>query len=115
MMHIEKNENMAFKTISPEICHAFKDVVGSAYVTIQKKMVEEAQTATFATHQQILAIVSPANKKEVRGCLEVANRFNVPIYPISTGKNWGYGSRVPVQDKSVLLALNRLKKIFDNG
>ena len=44
--------------------------------------------------------------------MRIANRHRVPIYPISTGKNWGYGSRSPVRD-SVLLDLGRLDRIIE--
>ena len=36
----------------------------------------------------------------------------MPIYPISTGKNWGYGSRVPLHD-GVLVDLGRMNRIVD--
>jgi hypothetical protein len=32
-------------------------------------------------------------------------------YPISRGKNWGYGSRVPARDGCVLLDLGRMNRI----
>ena len=54
----------------------------------------------------------PGNRDEVQSVVRIANRFRVPIYPFSTGKNWGYGSRVPVTD-GVLLDLGRLNRILD--
>lgn len=50
---------------------------------------------------------------EVRACVSVARQYGVPVYPISSGKNWGYGSRVPAMDGSVLLDLGRLTRIID--
>jgi 4-cresol dehydrogenase (hydroxylating) len=64
-------------------------------------------------NSQVSAIVRPANTPEVQQCLRVANRFGIPVYPISTGKNWGYGSRVPVTDGSVVLDLGRMNRILD--
>jgi len=71
-----------------------------------------AETATFATTASIHAILRPANRDEVQKIVRTANRFRIAIYPISTGRNWGYGSRVPVTD-SVLLDLSRLNRIVD--
>ena len=48
----------------------------------------------------------------MQDCVRIANRFRVPLYPISSGKNWGYGSRVPARD-GVLLDLGRLNRILD--
>ncbi len=37
----------------------------------------------------------------------------LPLYPVSSGKNWGYGSRVPAADSCALLDLSSLRKIVD--
>ncbi len=50
---------------------------------------------------------------ELQQCVLVANQFRIPIYPISSGKNWGYGSRVPPADQSALVDLSRLNRILE--
>lgn len=72
-----------------------------------------AQTATFATHQRVLAVLRPANREQVQDCLRIANRFRIPVHPVSGGKNWGYGSRVPTSPQAVLLDLGRMNRILD--
>jgi len=72
-----------------------------------------AETATFATTQSVSAILRPANRSQVQDCLRIANQFRIAVYPISTGKNRGYGSRVPVARSSVLLDLGRMNQILD--
>src|SRR5262249_62028877 len=59
------------------------------------------------------AIVRPATRGEVQHCVRVADRFAVPLYAVSSGKNWGYGSRVPAFDGSVVLDLGRLNRIIE--
>src|SRR4029453_11349899 len=85
-------------------------VVGAAHVIRDFESLRSASTATFPTQPRVHAIVRPANRDEVQQCVRIANRFRVPLYPISTGKNWGYGSRVPPRD-GVLLDLGRLNRI----
>jgi FAD/FMN-containing dehydrogenase len=72
-----------------------------------------AGTATFATTQRVPAVIRPGSREEVRECLRVANEHKTPIYPVSTGKNWAYGSRVPPQSGCVLVELHRLNRIVD--
>jgi 4-cresol dehydrogenase (hydroxylating) flavoprotein subunit len=72
-----------------------------------------AESATFATTQSVPAIIRPGSREEVRECVRVANEHEVPIYPVSTGKNWAYGSRVPPQSGCVLMELHRLNRILD--
>jgi 4-cresol dehydrogenase (hydroxylating) len=92
---------------------AFADVVGPDQVITEPAVLREAETATFATDQRVPLVVKPANRGQVQSIMRIADRCRIPIYPISSGKNWGYGSRVPPADGSVLLDLSRMNQIFD--
>jgi FAD/FMN-containing dehydrogenase len=59
------------------------------------------------------AAVAPASVEEVQGIMRVANELRVPIYPISTGKNLGYGGSAPNYSGSVVLDLKRMNRILD--
>jgi 4-cresol dehydrogenase (hydroxylating) len=91
---------------------AWRQAIGSSSVSAESEILQAAGTATFATTRQVLAILRPADRAQVQECVRIANQFRVPLYPISTGKNWGYGSRAPVED-GVLLDLSRLNRILD--
>lgn len=45
--------------------------------------------------------------------MKIANRHDIPVYPFSTGFNWGYGSALPVKDDCVLLDLSGMRQIID--
>jgi len=89
------------------------EVLGADYAVVDSASLAAAETATFATTQSVSAILRPANCRQVQDCLRVANQFRIAVYPISTGKNRGYGSRVPVAQSSVLLDLGRMNQIVD--
>jgi 4-cresol dehydrogenase (hydroxylating) len=91
----------------------WSEVVGPENVITDRSALRKAETGTFATSHTIPAIVRPANRAEVQECLHIANRTNTPVYPISSGKNWGYGSSVPASDGCVLLDLGRMNRIVD--
>ncbi|RKG69544.1 FAD-binding oxidoreductase [Corallococcus exercitus] len=91
---------------------AWREAVGEAHVVVDPEALEAAQTATFATTQRIPAIVRPADTAQVQACLRIAAAHHVPVYPVSAGRNWGYGSRVPPGDGSVLLDLGRMNRIL---
>lgn len=92
---------------------AYRDILGSENVLTDEATISAAQTATFATTQRVPAIIRPGNRAEVQECVRIANQFKTPIYPVSKGKNWGYGSRVPNQDGCVIMELGRLNRIVD--
>jgi 4-cresol dehydrogenase (hydroxylating) len=96
-----------------EALEAFRDAVGAEHVLTDPAALAPATTATFATTAQIPAIVRPSSREEVQACLRIANRFRVRVYPVSRGKNWGFGSRVPAADGCVLLDLGRMNRIVD--
>jgi len=74
---------------------------------------DRAETATFRTHQKIPLILRPRSREQVCEVVRIANRHGVPIYPVSSGRNWGYGSRVPVVSGCALIDLSGMKRIVD--
>jgi len=103
---------MAFPDLQMAL-REWTDVVGSAHVTSDAESLRAAERCTFGTENRIPAIVRPASREQVQECLRVANRWQTPVYPVSSGKNWGYGSRVPASDGCVLLDLSRMNRILD--
>jgi 4-cresol dehydrogenase (hydroxylating) flavoprotein subunit len=102
---------MARTRLTPAL-YAWTNALGGSHVICDPAALDRASTATFKTTQNVYAILRPGTRTEVQECVRIANRFRIPIYPISSGKNWGYGSRVPPQD-AALLDLGRLNRIVD--
>jgi 4-cresol dehydrogenase (hydroxylating) len=59
------------------------------------------------------AAVAPASAEEVQRVVAVANARKIALYPISTGKNLGYGGSAPVLSGSVVLDLKRMNRVLD--
>lgn len=92
---------------------AWRGIVGAEQVLRDRASRTTYETATFRWNVTIPAIVRPSDRREVQECVRVANEFRCPIYPISTGRNWGLGSRAPIRDGCVVLDLSRLNRIVD--
>lgn len=58
-------------------------------------------------------IVHPTCVDEVRALVLQARRNHQALYPVSTGLNWGYGSRSPVRDGCVLVDLSKMNRILN--
>jgi 4-cresol dehydrogenase (hydroxylating) len=101
-------------TLDPELLDIWRRTVGAANVETDAAALALASTATFATTPGVPAIVRPGNRAEVEACVRVAARHGTPLYPVSRGRNWGYGSRVPPRDGSILLELGRLDRIVEH-
>jgi len=59
------------------------------------------------------AAVMPHDEAEIVAVMKTASTHKIPLYPISTGNNWGYGSATPAADDSVVLDLSGMTRIVD--
>jgi 4-cresol dehydrogenase (hydroxylating) len=99
--------------ITNPIREAFEIALGTEFVITSPDEIARASTATFATAQRVPAILRPGSRGDLQACLAVARRFSIAVYPVSSGKNWGYGSRVPVADNCIVIDLSRMNRILD--
>lgn len=90
----------------------FAAVMGREHVLQESELLASASTATFATSGRALAIVRPGDSAEVQQVVRIANTHRIPVFPFSSGKNWGYGSRAPIGD-AILIDLGRLNRIIE--
>src|SRR5689334_11749087 len=51
------------------------------------------------------AAVAPDTAEQVQAIVRIANQYRVPLYPVSTGRNLGYGGSAPVYSGSVVVDL----------
>lgn len=68
---------------------------------------------TMGVSRRIPAVLRPRDAAQVGGIVSIAHSHRVPLYPFSTGKNWGYGSTLPIIDDCVLVDLSGLQRIVD--
>ena len=59
------------------------------------------------------AAVAPNSVEEVQQVVKIANQHRIPLYPISTGRNLGYGGSAPGYSGSVVLDLKRMNRVVE--
>lgn len=97
---------------------AFRDAVGSQWVFTSDEDValyRDAYSPYWGEPEERLvsAAVAPSTVEEVQKVVRTANTYKVPIYPISTGKNLGYGGSAPNLSGSVVLDLKRMNRVIE--
>src|SRR5688572_16267756 len=50
--------------------------------------------------------IGPTSVEEIQASLRIANQFRLPVWPISRGKNLGYGGSAPLLSGSVVMDLS---------
>ncbi len=57
------------------------------------------------------AVAKPKDTAEVVHLLEAARGAGATLYPVSRGKNWGYGDATPTTDGSVMVDLSSMNRV----
>jgi 4-cresol dehydrogenase (hydroxylating) len=91
---------------------AMAGVVGAAHVLQDEATRERYARSTAARPRRPLALVRPGTAAEVAQLVKIAASARLAVYPISTGKNWGYGDACAVGAGQVILDLSRMNRII---
>lgn len=96
----------------------FRRIVGDAWVFSDDddiNMYRDAYSPARGEPSEIFAgaAVAPFTVEEVQAIARIANKYRVPLYPISTGRNLGYGGSAPVFPGSIVLDLKRMNRILE--
>lgn len=67
---------------------------------------------TTGLQRRIPAALRVRNSDDLPKLMCIAQRHRIPVYPISTGRNWGYGSALAVRDDCVVIDLSGLNRIL---
>jgi 4-cresol dehydrogenase (hydroxylating) flavoprotein subunit len=68
---------------------------------------------TTGVEHSVAAAVQPVSVDDVVAIVDIARCNAIPLYAISTGHNWGYGSANPATDGCVVVDLSRLDRVVD--
>jgi 4-cresol dehydrogenase (hydroxylating) flavoprotein subunit len=95
------------------LLESLRVALGEEFVTTDPKIMRHYGRTTLSKSTTPIAVAKPKNTMEVIEVVKIANRFDTGIYPISRGKNWGYGSACAVCDGQVILDLSRMNSILE--
>jgi 4-cresol dehydrogenase (hydroxylating) len=99
--------------------HEFAAVVGDDWV-----FTSEADIATYRDAYSPFigqpdkmnmpgAAVAPTTVEQVQQIVKIANKYVVPIWAFSTGRNLGYGGSSPTMRGTVMVDLKRMNKVIE--
>ena len=59
------------------------------------------------------AAVAPTSVEQVQAVVRIANKYQIPLYSISTGRNLGYGGAGPTLNGCVVVDLKRMDRVLE--
>jgi 4-cresol dehydrogenase (hydroxylating) len=95
---------------------AWRAIVGAQHV-VNSATALSAYLDPFAPGEReafaASAALLPASVDEIRAVLRIANQYRIPLWTVSTGRNFAYGGAAPRLTGSVVLDLQRMKRIVE--
>ena len=96
---------------------AFREAVGDNWVfadeTAELISYRDSYAIVDEAHFRPSASVAPDGVQEIQAVLKIANDFNIPLWPVSCGKNLAYGGAAPRLPGSVVLDLKRMNRVLE--
>jgi len=97
--------------MNAEAITAWQEALGTAHVLTDAAGEYARDTGPF--RQTIPVVLLPKSAEEISALARIASQHNIPLYPVSTGHNWGYGTANPVVGGCALVSLARLDRIIE--
>mgnify|MGYP006278331571 CR=1 FL=1 len=101
------------RAMKPEVIDALKHAIGEDRVLLDEAQLAPYHLALIPVDRRIPGAVKPRSVEEVQEVVKIAHAHRVPLYPISTGRNWGYGSANPARDDTLILDLSDMNRIVE--
>ncbi len=92
---------------------AWRQEIGENAVAADPEFLTTYTESACASQRQVIAVLMPGSLEDVQKIVATANTHKVPIYPVSGGKQWGMGSRLPVTDGAAIVDLKRMNRIVE--
>jgi 4-cresol dehydrogenase (hydroxylating) len=92
---------------------AWRLLLGPARVLSGADALAPYAASTAANPVAPLAVLRPLSHGEVVAVVRSAGEFDIPLYPLSTGRNWGYGDACPSGEGQVIVDLGGMNRILE--
>jgi 4-cresol dehydrogenase (hydroxylating) len=91
----------------------FEVILGSENILSGSSQLQAYSHDTGPRIQTVLAALRPGSVSQLQGIVEIASKHELPLYPISRGCNWGYGSASPATPHNIVIDLSRMNGIAE--
>lgn len=104
---------MAYQSLSAQFIAQLQQLLAEDQLVLQQNELEIASRTCIPYQELPGVVVYPVNAEEVQAIVRLAVKFNVPVWPVSTGKNWGYGGKTACYPGGITMILERMCRIHE--
>lgn len=98
--------------VEPNLYEELRGILGPDGMITDADAVERCTRTCLPFRMIPSIVVYPCNTEQVQAVVKAAARADIPIWPVSTGKNWGYGEKSAVYDAGITMVLERMVRIL---
>jgi 4-cresol dehydrogenase (hydroxylating) flavoprotein subunit len=88
-------------------------IVGHQSVFTDGATVERFARSTAPNGTTPIGVVRPGNREQVRDIVRLAASLSVPVFPVSRGKNWGYGDACAPRHGNLIIDMSGMNRILE--
>lgn len=110
---LDKVETVVCPARSESLREALVAVLGAEHVQTDEREVEAVSRTNLPFRRVPAAAVYPSTAEEVQAVLAVARAHGQPVWVVSKGKNWGYGSKSASYAGGITMILERMNRIHE--
>ncbi|WP_051822533.1 FAD-binding oxidoreductase [Desulfonatronum thiodismutans] len=102
--------------MKPDFDTAFKEwarLLGPARARRDRETIDRYARSTLPKGTMPAGVLYPSTTEEVQAVVTIARQAGISLYPISRGKNWGYGDACAVTHGQVILDMSGMNHILE--
>lgn len=99
------------RPLGAELLATLEQILGLEGLVCSADAVEQRTRSCLPFDTLASAVACPATVEQVQAVVRAAGAANVPIWPVSTGKNFGYGENSTPYDAGITMMLQRMNRI----
>ena len=96
-----------------QACAAWRLLLGDERLADDEATLGAYANTTLPRGTKPAAVIWPTSSDEVAAIVRIARRYGQALYPISRGRNWGYGDACAASDDQVIVDLSRMDRIVE--
>jgi len=98
--------------MNADLLEALRGILGADGVVSDADAVERITRTCLPMSSPPSVVVYPRTVAQVQAVVQAAAVAQVPIWPVSTGKNFGYAEKTALYDAGITMVLERMNRIW---
>ncbi len=91
----------------------WRKVLGETSVSDDDATLDRYARSTYGRGTRPVCVLYPVSTGEVQSIVRIANASRTVLYPVSRGKNWGYGDACAPTEGAAIVDLSRMNRILE--